>query len=153
MGYSTDQTDTFTVHTITYLTVSSGLRASHSDATIIRREQNRIECWESTQSFYPVQKQKNKRGHNSGNYRQVTVLICNLCSVLMHCRQVTVTFSNTLMCMFALHKATHCGMCQEEFLNVLRKENHLRRQTGQVHLLRGIILSFMYSYVTMLFLL
>jgi hypothetical protein len=65
--------------------------------------------------FYPVQKQKNKRGHNSVNYRQVTVLVCNLCSVLMHCRQGTDTFSNTLVCMFALQKATHCGMLGRNF--------------------------------------
>jgi hypothetical protein len=71
--------------------------------------------------FIQFKSKKIKRGHISGNYRQVTVHICNLCSVLMYCRQGTVTFSNTLMCMFVLHKATHCGMCQDEILNVLRK--------------------------------
>jgi len=80
--------------------------------------------------FLSSSKAKNKRGHNSGNYRLVTVLICNLCIVLRYCRQGTVIFSNTLVCMFALHNATHCKMCQEEILNVLRKENHLRKQTG-----------------------
>ena len=133
MSYTTGQTDTFSVHTITYLTVSSGLRASHSDAAITRRKLYfTFVYWVLGKYtvFSSSSKAEKKRGHNSGNYRLVTVLICNLCSVLMYCRQGTVTFRNMLVCMFALSKATPCGMCQDEILMFWEKENHLRRQPG-----------------------